>query len=92
MDTTKQIHQKLKRLDPGQLQAVSDYIDLLLDTWEDEEDSQEAGDREGQANGQGGSSGWEEIKTIKGHQYRYLRWRQGGKLKSKYLGKAEEKA
>ena len=34
----------------------------------------------------GGS--WVEVKTIKGHKYRYLRWREGGRLRSKYLGKA----
>lgn len=31
---------------------------------------------------------WIEIKTIKGHRYRYLRWREGGKRRSRYLGKA----
>lgn len=35
------------------------------------------------------NSGTIEIKTIKGHQYRYLRYRQDGRLRSKYLGKAE---
>ena len=31
---------------------------------------------------------WVEIKTINGHQYRYLRWREGEHRRSKYLGKA----
>jgi hypothetical protein len=31
---------------------------------------------------------WEEIKVINGHQYRYRRTWQGGKLRSKYIGKA----
>lgn len=33
--------------------------------------------------------GYEEIKTIKGNQYRYWRWLEGGKLRSKYLGRCE---
>lgn len=33
---------------------------------------------------------WREIKKIKGHRYWYKRWREGGKLRSKYLGKVEE--
>jgi len=30
-----------------------------------------------------------EIKTIKGRQYAYRRWYEGGKLRSEYIGKAE---
>ena len=36
----------------------------------------------------GGS--WFEIKTIKGHKYRYRRWREGKKTKSEYVGKVED--
>lgn len=35
-----------------------------------------------------GLKGTIEIKTIKGNRYKYLRYRENGKLKSKYLGKA----
>lgn len=31
---------------------------------------------------------WTEVKIINGHPYRYRRFWQGGKLRSKYLGKA----
>ncbi len=31
---------------------------------------------------------WVEIKEIKGRPYRYLRWRDGRHMRSKYLGKA----
>lgn len=34
------------------------------------------------------SGEWEEIKIISGHAYRYRRFWQDGKLRSKYLGKA----
>jgi hypothetical protein len=34
------------------------------------------------------SGEWEEIKTINGHQYRYRRYWQDGRLRSKYIGKA----
>lgn len=33
---------------------------------------------------------WVEIKVIKGRRYRYLRWREGGKQRSRYLGKAND--
>ncbi|TRV48786.1 MAG: hypothetical protein EWV43_09835 [Microcystis panniformis Mp_MB_F_20080800_S26D] len=33
--------------------------------------------------------GYEEIKTIKGRQYRYWRWVENDKLRSKYLGRCE---
>jgi len=36
----------------------------------------------------GGS--WFEIKTIKGHKYRYRRWREGKKTRSEYVGKVQE--
>lgn len=31
---------------------------------------------------------WDEVKLINGHLYRYHRFWQGGKLRSKYLGRA----
>lgn len=33
--------------------------------------------------------GWVEIKVIHGRRYRYLRWREGGKKRSRYLGKMD---
>jgi hypothetical protein len=33
------------------------------------------------------SKGYEEVKMIKGRPYRYWRWYEGGKKRSKYLGK-----
>lgn len=32
---------------------------------------------------------WMEAKTINGHQYWYECWREGGKKRSKYFGKAK---
>ena len=34
-------------------------------------------------------SSWEETKMIHGHLYRYRRWREGGRLRSQYLGRVE---
>jgi hypothetical protein len=31
---------------------------------------------------------WKEVKEIDGHAYSYLRWREGNRKRSKYLGKA----
>jgi hypothetical protein len=36
------------------------------------------------------SKGYEEIKIIKGCYYRYWRWYEGGKKRSKYLGKLRD--
>jgi len=33
---------------------------------------------------------WVEVKTIKGHRYRYLRWRDKGVRRSRYLGRADD--
>ncbi len=48
------------------------------------------------ANGGGGrrvgSKGWLEIKTIKGRQYLYRRWRDGKIQRSEYVGKVEAPA
>jgi len=33
---------------------------------------------------------WIEVKTINGKQYEYKRWREDGKLKSKYLRKVPD--
>jgi len=33
---------------------------------------------------------WVEIKTINGHRYRYLRWRDNGVRRSRYLGRADD--
>jgi hypothetical protein len=35
------------------------------------------------------SGGWIETKDINGSKYRYLRWRDGKRQRSKYLGKAK---
>jgi hypothetical protein len=34
--------------------------------------------------------GWIEIKTIKGHEYVYLRWYDGKVKRSSYIGKVSE--
>lgn len=46
------------------------------------------GAQRGSNGGQG--NGWREVKTIKGHEYVYWRWREGGRLRSRYMGKAAD--
>lgn len=33
---------------------------------------------------------WVDVKTVKGHQYRYLRWKENGRQRSRYLGRAQD--
>jgi hypothetical protein len=40
--------------------------------------------------GEGPRGWWIEVKTIKGRRYRYKRWRENGRTRSLYLGKAIE--
>lgn len=39
--------------------------------------------------GDGARGWWYEIKTIHNKRYRYKRWREGGKLRSQYVGKVD---
>ena len=45
----------------------------------------------GQAGPENAKRGYIEFKLIKGHgPYAYKRWREGGRLRSEYLGKVEQ--
>lgn len=59
------------------------YEELEALMGEDEGEGKEQGG--GKANGKG--RGYLETKTIKGRQYVYRRWREGGQLKSAYVGR-----
>jgi hypothetical protein len=42
----------------------------------------------GPVSAEGSTASWIETKEIHGHLYRYRRWRERGRLRSQYLGKA----
>jgi hypothetical protein len=90
MNTYQSITQDLKKLDAEQLDLVAEYVAMLLagaDTEDPEPEDPDGGD-----NGNKGpaSSGWVELKTIRGYgPYAYLRWREGKRIRSKYLGKVK---
>ena len=59
-----------------------------------EEEGQEASSDNGTEEGSGsGGRGYIELKMIRGYgPYAYQRWREKGRLRSKYLGKVEKQA
>lgn len=63
------------------------YDELEASMGEDAGEEKEQGG--GKANGkvQAKGRGYLETKTIKGRQYIYRRWREGGQLKSEYVGR-----
>jgi len=89
MTMIEAIHAKLEQLTDAQLRTVSEYIDLLLTEDADGDQETPPGD---EAQGAGRSpAGWIELKIINGNgPYAYRRWREGGKLRSKYIGKVRE--
>lgn len=81
---------------PGLLK-LRRLIDVrLAEIAEPEEPGQEEAQRQGAQQQPGGrlrSPGggiYEEIKIIHGRPYRYERWREGDRLRSKYLGPAKQ--
>lgn len=91
MSATLEIWKIAKRLSPGGQAALLDTARLLLDAEAvDQARDQAAPDPDqAQTRGDNGQRGYVEIKTIKGHQYAYRRWREGKVLKSKYVGKVK---
>ncbi len=80
-----------------QIESLSDADLLELDAQlhsliaarsQPEPEPQPSGLETRRKSGKRNSGEWEEIKVISGHSYRYLRFWQRGRLKSKYLGKA----
>ncbi|MCI0649946.1 MAG: hypothetical protein L0346_34390 [Chloroflexi bacterium] len=81
-----QLSRLLVQLDQAGLMEARDMIDALLD---DPADSEPAGDGD-TAIGDSGGRGWVELKMINGcGPYAYKRWRQGGRLRSEYIGKVK---
>lgn len=86
----------LGKLTRNELENVADLVAALLaELPEDPAAEQDAGGPAGQgASGGKGSKGgaWLELRTINGcGPYVYRRWREGGRKKSEYVGKAQTK-
>ena len=68
--------QQVRRLDNVEVhQATADLLQSLIDTLTPEPES---------------DGSWIEVKTINGKKYEYKRWREGGKLRSQYMGKVQD--
>lgn len=61
-----------------------DELDALLGDGDEQEKVKVNGNGNGKASP---GRGYLETKTIKGRQYIYRRWREGGRLKSEYVGR-----
>ncbi len=89
MATVSEVEQATRRLNSGQRDAVLAFIFDLLATEDTEESEEQAAD--GNSKSKGGPAGWVELKHINGYgPYAYLRWRDGKRMRSKYLGKARD--
>lgn len=97
MRNHKGLHQAIDQLTDAQAARVGDFLAALL---ADEEDQAACPGRQAGADPQEGgaletsngrhAAGWVELKMIGGcGPYAYLRWRDGKRLRSRYMGKAE---
>jgi hypothetical protein len=87
MNTYRTICEDLKLLDAEQLDEVAAFVAGLLGEAERDEP---AGDADHGGNGRRAAGGWVELKTINGSgPYAYRRWREGKRLRSKYIGKVD---
>ena len=85
---------QVKRMSKAELLALKGEIEARLREIEGQEASRTTQEGEarleasqGGPEGQARARGSIEWKVIKGHTYAYLRFREGGRLRSKYLGK-----
>jgi len=75
-------------LDRGGLLELRGIVDDRLAELERQGVEDCLGGQEAPAEAQGGRRGYIELKMVRGHgPYAYRRWREAGKLKSRYLGK-----
>lgn len=63
------------------------YDELEAMPVEDEDEEKGGGKVNGKSPQAGNGRGYLETKVIKGRQYIYRRWREGGQLKSEYVGR-----
>ena len=97
MGLADEVCRDLARLEDWQLRAVSELVSEFLYERDEQEAEQEPEAVAGAVAVEGGKgpSGWIEYKYIsrggkRWGPYEYLRWREGGRLRSKYLGKVRE--
>jgi hypothetical protein len=88
MATVSEVTRKARQMNSEQLDAVIAFMADLLAT-EDTEAPEE--ERATGGKSKAGPAGWVELKHINGYgPYAYLRWREGKRMRSKYLGKARD--
>jgi hypothetical protein len=84
------IYNALPELSRDELHVLAERINELLaeEAGEDEVLETAGSPRTG---GNGGGKGWVELKLIRGYgPYAYRRWREGGVLRSEYVGKVKD--
>jgi hypothetical protein len=90
MATVPEVTQTARRLNSEQLDDVIAFMADLLATEDTEELEEQAADGNS-SKSKGSPAGWVELKHINGYgPYAYLRWRDGKRMRSKYLGKARD--
>lgn len=97
------IANQLDDLDEGTLRAIEDYTSKLADYrgQQDDEDADEDGEKEFErpddvpddldlSRDDAPASATLTTKTIKDHDYYYWQWREGGTVRSEYIGPVSE--
>lgn len=80
------IERQLGALDRGELEDLAATVARLLAIAD--QDDPEDDQAPGSAQAATGGAGWVDLKMINGYgPYAYMRWREGGTMKSKYLGR-----
>lgn len=85
----------LGQLNRDELSAVADLVTALLadmDAIHSAEQEQDCKTTAASDSGRARSNGWYETRLVNGYgPYIYRRWREGGHLRSEYIGKATAK-
>jgi hypothetical protein len=90
MATVSEVTRTARQMNSEQLDAVIAFMADLLAT-EDTEATEEQATGGNSGKSKAGPAGWVELKHINGYgPYAYLRWREGKRMRSKYLGKARD--
>ena len=87
--TTSQVRDAVRGFNIKQLESLQELIAALIES-KTEKATTETPAKAERPRKPRNSVPFIEVKTIKGHRYQYKRWYEDGKLKSEYIGKAEE--
>jgi hypothetical protein len=91
--TTAQVRDAVRGFNVKQLESLQELIADLLES-KAKAATGGAGDamttKAGRPRKPRNSVPFIEVKTIKGHRYQYRRWYENGRLRSEYIGRAEE--